>query len=291
MARRPRLVIPGAIYHVMSRGNRKAMIFESDFDRKMFIEVVAETVLRYGVRIFELCEMGNHYHAILDAPRFNLSDAMRHLNGQFAQFSNRQHERTGHVFEERFRSIVVQWRSYLRRASRYVVRNPVRAKVVASPDLWAWSTYRATAGLESPPPWLYQGWLCEAFETDSLEIAQQRYREYVNDPEARDKHPTNTALVWGSRKYAARVKDLLADRLDARATPGWRALGRPPLDQLFVPTQPTRADRDRLIVVAHETHGYTFAAIGKHLRLHPSSVSAAYRRQQDRRPEEAGVPG
>jgi REP element-mobilizing transposase RayT len=263
----------------MSRGNRKSSIFEDEFDRLIFNEIVDETVRRYAVRIFSLCQMGNHYHAILDAPRMNLSDAMRHLNGEFAQSSNRRHERTGHVFEARFRSIIVQWRSYLRRASRYVVRNPVRAKVVEHPELWRWSTYRATIGLEAPPRWLYLDWLLEAYDTNSLEDAKAKFRDYVEKPENKDKPLDKTALAWGTTAFLRGLLDPLRDRLNGEPIRReWELMARPKLPELFASWDSTRGERDRLIETAHVMHGYSFADIAQFLQLHPSSVSAAYRR-------------
>lgn len=95
--------------------------------------------------------MPNHYHLVLDTPRGNLSDSMRHIYGVYTQTSNRLHQRTGHVFEGRFKSFVVQRESYLRPVVRYVVLNPVRARLVADVAAWRWSSYRATAPLETAP--------------------------------------------------------------------------------------------------------------------------------------------
>jgi putative transposase len=259
----------------MARGNRRQTIFEDDQDRRMFIDVVDGMVRRYAIRVYELCEMGNHYHAILDAPRENLSIAMRFLNGEYAQASNRRHERRGHLFEERFTSVVVQWLSYLRRASRYVVRNPVRAKLCATVDEWPWSTFRSTAGLVDPPRWHYREWLLEAYDTTSLACAQQRYRDYVNAPTVRDKPLDKRALAWGTARFQQEVRERLGKRDNLPRV--WKVLGRPSLGDIFTQGQ-SRAERNYLIQVAHETHGYFFSDIAKTLELHPSSVSAAYRR-------------
>ena len=109
------------------------------------------------------CLMGNHYHVVGDTPRGNLSDVMRFLNGCYARASNRRHGRTGHLFEGRFRSLVIQRESYLKRVVRYVVLNPVRAHLVTDAAAWPWSTYCATAGLQAPPDWLSVDWLDWAF--------------------------------------------------------------------------------------------------------------------------------
>src|SRR5215210_8075808 len=182
MSRRPRLQYPGAVYHVMSRGNRKSVIFEDDVDRRRFLTIAELTASRYDLRIYGFCLMGNHYHLLLDTPRGNLSDAMRNLNGCYTQASNRRHTRTGHVFEGRFRSIVVERESYLRRVCRYIVRNPVRSGLAGDPAGWLWSSYRATAGLEPRPALLYLDWIDWAFGAHSRTEAQRQYRLYVNDP-------------------------------------------------------------------------------------------------------------
>jgi REP-associated tyrosine transposase len=109
----------------MSRGNRKGPIFDDVEDRRTFLDVLDQTVRRYDVRCYAFCLMDNHYHAALETPRGNLSDAMKYLNGVYTQSSNRRHVRTGHVFEGRFNSIVVGDQAYLRRLGRYIALNPV----------------------------------------------------------------------------------------------------------------------------------------------------------------------
>jgi putative transposase len=157
MARRPRLQYPGAIYHAMSRGNRKLPIFEDDCDRECLLEILSYTAKRYGIRCYALCFMSNHYHLVFDTPRGNLSDAMRQVNGLYTQAYNRRHRVTGHLFQGRFRSIVVQGTLYLRRVARYVVLNPTRARLVASASDWRWSSHRATLGLDPVPSFLPTG--------------------------------------------------------------------------------------------------------------------------------------
>ncbi len=131
MARRPRLQFPGAVYHVMSRGNRKSAIFTTDDDRRRFMNVLGEVAQTYHVRVYAALLMDTHYHLILDTPRGNLSAMMRQLNGVYAQDNNRCYALTGHTFEARFHSIVVQRERYLRMVARYVVLNPVKAQLCA----------------------------------------------------------------------------------------------------------------------------------------------------------------
>jgi putative transposase len=97
--------------------------------------------------------MNNHYHVLLETPQANLAHALRHLNGVYTQAFNRRHRRVGHLFQGRYKAIVVEKEAYLLELCRYVVLNPVRAKLVTQSQVWRWSSYRATAGLEEVPPW------------------------------------------------------------------------------------------------------------------------------------------
>jgi REP element-mobilizing transposase RayT len=279
----------------MSRGNRKGSIFDDDCDRSLFMTAIADVARDYTVEFYAVCLMGNHYHAVLATPRGNLSEAMRQLNGPFTQASNRRHHRTGHLFEGRFRSIVVQRERYLRRVVRYVVRNPVRAGLVADARSWPWTTYRMTAGLESCPSWLTTSWMPWAFEADTLEIAQQRFQEYVNHPRPQRRFDWSD-VAFGSRpfirKHVELSRALRAHDCD-RAIPRPVLLVTPPaLDALFV-ADASREARDRMIEIAHVTHGYSLSRISRHLGFHAAMASTELRRRRrrDRRPLDRGRDG
>ena len=279
MARRPRLLYPGAVYHVMSRGNRKAAIFEDDDDRRRFFETIETATYRYKVLVNEACQMTNHYHLVLSTPRGNLSAFMQYLNGVFAQASNRRHGRTGHLFEARFRSIVVQRDSYLRRASRYVVRNPVRARMVTDPAAWEWSTFRATAGLEAPPAWLHTDWLRDAFGGASEKEAQDEYRRFVTEPTQRATRFDTSVIVCGTPTFKRlMLKEARRARPDRLLPPSIRALSRPTLDDLLRNEELGKTNRDLAMHEAHVVHGYTMTQIGAFLRLDRSTVSRALSR-------------
>ena len=281
MARRPRIQFPGAIYHVMARGNRKSPIFADDDDRHQFIARLAEATVRYGIRCYALCLMNNHYHIVCDSPRGNLSDPMRYLNGVYTQDSNRRHQRTGHVFEGRFRSIVVQRESYLRRVVRYVVVNPVRAGIVADAGMWAWSSYRATAGIDAPPPYLYMDWIDWAFPSASRDEAQRQYCLFVNNPVSRKSKVDLSSTVLGSKAFANAVRLATSEAHRDRVLPlVYRSLGRPALPLLFGGSL-SRAERNRLILRAHVEFGYRLAEIAVFLELHPSTTSLIVRQLQE----------
>jgi hypothetical protein len=223
--------------------------------------------------------MGNHYHAVLDTPRDNLSDAMQHFNGALARASNRRYERSGHLFEARFRSILIDGKRYLKQAVRYVVLNPVKAGIVPDAGAWRWSSYRATAGIEPSPHWLYHDWLLWAFGAASLEAAQRSYRRYVNNPRATNLEIDDRELVLGARSFKVRVAEIARLQNPHGPLPAAHAaLHRPGLCELFDGIGSNRAARNELICVAHAKYGYRLADISRFLGLHPSTASAVLRR-------------
>ncbi len=123
--------------------------------------------------------MGNHYHLMVETPDGNVSAGMRHLNGVYTQRFNRRHGRVGHMFQGRFKAIVVERQSYLLALCRYVVLNPVRAAMVKRVERYPWSSYRATAGLEPAPWWLATDWVLGQFGRQRRG-AQARYTDFVH---------------------------------------------------------------------------------------------------------------
>jgi REP element-mobilizing transposase RayT len=178
MARPLRLAFPGGVYHVTARGNERKAIVRDDVDRGRFVDTLARMVERYRVCCHAWVLMDNHYHLLLETPSPNLSHALRHLNGVYTQAFNRRHRRVGHLFQGRFKAIVVEKASYLLELCRYVVLNPVRAEVVKEPAAYRWSSYRATAGLAAVPAWLTVDWVLEQFG-QRRGAAQAKYRQFV----------------------------------------------------------------------------------------------------------------
>lgn len=254
MARGQRIQFKGATHHVMSRGNRKGIIFEDDADRRRFVERLGEATERYRLHCQSYCLMANHYHAIVEVPDGNLSDAMRWLNGVFARDSNRHHHRTGHLLQGRFKSTFVGDDIYLRTANLYVVMNPVRAGLVADPDEWMWSSYRATAGLVTPPDWLDLSWLNWVFGGRSIKDAQRRYREFQRVPS--DGGAPEDMLVFGDESLRGIVGENIGEtQYQSRVPREYKALGRPSLGALFAHPLP-KAERNSRILRAHVVHGY-----------------------------------
>ncbi len=180
MARPLRLEFPGAVYHVMSRGDRRRDIFADEIDRRNFLDKLAQEVMQQRWRMYAYCLMGNHYHLLLETPIANLVAGMRRLNGVYTQTFNRRHSLVGHVLQGRYKSVVVDRNVYLLELARYIVLNPVRAGLVGHAQDWPWSSYRGTAGLVPAPCWLSIDAIIGQFG-DQVLSAQRIYRDFVLD--------------------------------------------------------------------------------------------------------------
>jgi REP element-mobilizing transposase RayT len=178
MARQLRIEYAGALYHVTSRGNAQEAIYQNDEDRTEFLSLLNITCNRFNWYCHAYCLMGNHYHLLIETNTSSLSKGMKHLNGTYTQFFNRSHKRVGHVYQGRFKGILVEKENYLLELSRYIVLNPVRAKMVRAAKDWPWSSYRATAGMSAAHSCLTTDWLLAVFNKNQLN-AQQAYREFI----------------------------------------------------------------------------------------------------------------
>ncbi len=163
MARPLRLEFPGAVYHITARGNGRNDIFVDDQDRQQFIAILSETVERYNWLCHAYCLMDNHYHLLIETPDPTLSKGMRQLNGVYTQAFNRSHNRIGHVFQGRFKSIIVEKDDHLLQLCRYIVLNPVRAGMVKMVEQWIWSSYNSTAWKNKMPELLTIDWVLGQF--------------------------------------------------------------------------------------------------------------------------------
>ncbi len=178
MARPLRLEFPGALYHVTARGDRREPIVEDNADRALFLDYLGKEVSQQGWWLYAYCLMDNHYHLLIETPEPNLVRGMRRLNGVYTQAFNRRHGRVGHVFQGRYKAILVDKDNYLLELCRYVVLNPVRARMVKVPGRYPWSSYLATAGESSAPDGLATERVLALFGKRAS-TAQAIYRKFV----------------------------------------------------------------------------------------------------------------
>jgi len=276
MSRPLRIGYPGALYHLTLRGNARGEIFLDDTDREIFLGVLGSVVERFGWRIHAYCLMGNHYHLLAETPQPNLSRGMRWLNGVYTQRFNRRHERVGHVFQGRFKAILVERDSYLLELARYIVLNPVRAGLANAAEGWRWSSYRATAGEQTAPRWLSVSWILDQFGISETP-AQDRYREFVAAGIDRASPWRNLRgqLLLGSEPFVQALTPKLAAMQDMTEMPRLQRLAHRPELARLLPGAGTesRAQRDAAIRDAHIRHAYTLAEIARHVGLHYATVS------------------
>jgi REP element-mobilizing transposase RayT len=154
VARPLRVEYPGAHYHVINRGNAGGNIFETKKDREKFLDYLGKAVERFSLTIHTYCLMTNHYHLLVETPKANLSAAIQWLSVSYAVYYNRRHQRRGHLFEGRFKALLIEADEYLQGLSRYIHLNPVRAKLVEKPAAYKWSSYPAFIGRTKRPDWL-----------------------------------------------------------------------------------------------------------------------------------------
>jgi REP element-mobilizing transposase RayT len=215
MSRALRLEFPGAIWHVTSRGNERRPIFRDDADRTTFTQFLADTVGVHEWTLHAWVLMDNHYHLLVETPRApSLSRGVKRLNESWAQAFNTRYERVGHLFQGRFKSILVERESHLLELVRYIVLNPVRSGAVRYAGDWKWSNYRATGGLERAPAWLEVDWTLSQFGSGGRASAQAGYREFVADGRGASYNPREAIvgqIYLGSEEFRSRMQ-LLVDQ-------------------------------------------------------------------------------
>lgn len=283
MARPLRVEYEGAVYHVTSRGNAGLKMFLDDADRARFLEILGIVVDRFGWICHAYCLMDNHFHLLVETPAPNLSRGMKHLNGVYTQWFNRRRHRSGHVVQGRFKSILVEKESYLLELARYIVLNPVRAKMVRRARDWPWSSYRATASQVDPPEFLSIDWLLSQFDDDPIR-AVRAYRQFVREGKGVDVWGDLTgSMLLGSEVFVESLKPLLTDVEGNRQIRRDERLAlRPTLEELFdgVTDKPSRNER---IHCAVRTHQYRLQEVGDHLGLCYSTISVIAKRMDEAR--------
>lgn len=274
MARPLRVQYEGALYHIIAGGNAKQMIFLDDRDRLKFLSWLADAVEIHNLVCHGYCLMDNHFHLLVETPDANLSNAMRDLNGNYAQSFNVRHGRVGHLFQGRYKAFVIEKDSYLLEVARYVVLNPVRAAMVKHPQDWRWSSYRATVGLRKAPDWLHIDWLLGNFSKGRI-AAQKEYRKFVvsgidgRNPYDDLEHdfilgtPQFVYWIWDNHTAGTETtKDYPRQQ---------RIVGRPKLEEIFVDGM-NKEERNAAIAFARVRCGYLVAEIARCLGLDSSYV-------------------
>jgi len=281
MARPLRIEFPGAVYHVTSRGNARQVIFVDDEDRGVFFDVLSMVVERFNWFCHAYCLMENHYHLLIETPKGNLSKGMRELNGVYTQGFNRRYGRVGHLFQGRYKAILVEKDNHLLSLCRYVVLNPVRIGLRERPEQWRWSSYRATIGLEKRPSFLTIDWLLSQFD-GRKRVAMEKYRRFVMEGIGKESpwEALKGQIFYGTDGFIKRLSGLLDEKGKTKEVPRLQRYAvRPSLRELFNGKRGRgRRVEDKTIYAAYVRYGYTMKEIAEYLGFHYATISRAMKR-------------
>ncbi|MBW1897861.1 MAG: transposase [Deltaproteobacteria bacterium] len=293
MARPLRIEYPGAFYHITSRGNERKNIFKSKRDREKFLGYLESAFLRYDAVIHSYCLMDNHYHLLLETPSGNLSQIMRHINGAYTAYFNAKRRRAGHLFQGRYKSILVDMDEYGKELSRYIHLNPVRANMVELPEDYEWSSYPYFTGKKKPPDWLYGKFILEYFG-EKISTAQKRYRKFVeNISEKKYKSPLAeivSSTLLGPPDFIKFIQEqYLSGMKPDENVPALKELKKKAtLDQIFTEVESVFSKNEPAVArnvkmyLSRKYSGRSLKEISLHFGIGASGVSQSSRRVSER---------
>ena len=286
MARPLRIQFPGAFYHVTSRGNERKAIFRNDRDRQKFLSYLESAHESYGARVHVFCLMENHYHLLLETPRGNLSQILHHVNGAYTTYYNVKRRCSGHLFQGRYRALLVEKESYCQELSRYIHLNPVRAALVKEPEDHVWSSYSAYIGLERKSSWLKTSLILSYFSLD-VPAAQKKYRGFVEEgvkvPMRNPLDDVYASTFLGSESFINRIwkrKSGLTGQ-DTRNIPALKLLAeRPSLSEIQEAVEKVIGSSDPhykkfILYISRQNGGFPLKEVGNSCRMKEAAVSQA----------------
>ena len=288
MARALRIQFPGAFYHVTSRGNERQPVFKSSRDRKKFLSYLESATERYGAVVHVYCLLDNHYHLFLETPLGNLSKIMQHINGAYTTYFNIKRKRSGHLFQGRYKAILVEADAYAKELSRYIHLNPVRASMVKTPEEYKWSSCRYYTVERKAPAWLQRGFILSYFHTKPV-AAMKMYRNFVQrlldrqyqSPMAELSH----SVILGSTEFVDEIRDrfLRGKPADRELPPLRETITRPGLDDIEEVVTATLQQDKKLarqvnLYLCLRYSGKKLREIGERFGVSESGVTQASRR-------------
>lgn len=257
-----------------------------DQDGFVFLEYLQDAHDKFGAVFHTYSLMGNHYHGLLETPKGNLSRIMHFINASYTGYFNKKHSRVGHLFQGRFKAILIETDSYASELSRYIHLNPVRGKIVEMPEEYRWSSYQEFLGQRSPAPWLNVNLVLGYFGRD-LNVARSRYRNYVIEAIGRTlENPIKKAegsLILGREEFVNRIKaKFFSIPKENREIPAIRALKeKPALDEIIRSVghkfgAKNRFSRNAAIYLCCKRTDYSLAEMEKFFGIKKSTISMAY---------------
>lgn len=292
MARPLRIEYPGAFYHVTSRGNERKAVFKSRRDREQFLSYLESATERYGAVIHVYCLMDNHYHLLVETPLGNLSKIMQHVNSAYTLYFNTKRKRAGHLFQGRYKAILVDADAYLKELSRYIHLNPVRADMTANPDEYEWSSCRYYTIERKAPDWLRRQFIFGCFAKRQA-TAMKKYRVFIESAMGADyQTPLSErlhAVILGSQDFVDEIKsNFLGNRPPDREIPDLKdfpvrigvAEIENAVDRVFLSDE--KLARQVKLYYCHRYTGLRLKDLGHHFGISESGVTQASRRVRTR---------
>jgi len=288
MTRPLRIEYPGAFYHITSRGIEKRDLFLSRSDRFRFLSYLESATERYGAVIHVYCLMGNHYHLLLETPRGNLSQIMHHVNGAYTIYFNIKNERVGHLFQGRYKSILVEADTYALELSRYIHLNPVRSGIAHDPTRFPWSSSGSYAGMRATPAWLTRNSILSYF-SGKVKERHAAYRRFVERGIGRHlENPVSYAVaatILGKEAFVQKIKsEHLCSRAPDDEVPALKIAKNRISIRKIVETVHldfgvgTKEAKKASIYLCHRFSGESLKGIGLHFDMRESAVSKASQR-------------
>lgn len=286
MGRALRIEYPGAHYHVTSRGNERKDVFKSQKDREQFLSYLESAVNRYEAVIHAYCLMSNHYHLLLETPCGNLSKIMQHINGAYTNYFNMKRKRSGHLFQGRYKAIVIEADEYAQELSRYIHLNPVRANIVGKPEEYRWSSYLDYVGVRKRPEWLETSLILDYFVKGEERFG--KYRGFVEELLGSENESPFSGVIastiLGSESFVCELTDRHIDgKQNDRELPAARKLkSKPSLETIMEAVKDisdsSRVTKNATIYLCHKYSGVGLKEIGEKFGTKESAVSQASRR-------------
>lgn len=286
MARPLRIEYPGAFYHVTSRGNEQKAVYKSQRDREKFFSYLESATERYGAVVHVYCLMDNHYHLLLETPSGNLSQIMHHINGAYTTYFNTKRERSGHLFQGRYRAILIDMDEYAKELSRYIHLNPVRSGIAENPEEYRWSSCQYYTVKREVPEWLKRDFILSYFGREP-KTARKRYRNFVHidqeykSPLAELSH----SVILGGEEFIAEIETrFLRDKQPDRDLPTLKDLSsRPGMGQIEKAVDSVLQSDEKLarqvkLHMCHRHSGMKLKEIGQRFGIRESGVTQASRR-------------
>ena len=297
MSRPLRIEYPGAFYHITSRGNERKSIFRMKRDYERFLSYLESATERYGAQIHCFSLMPNHYHLLLEIPRGNLRQILHHLNTSYTNYFNARTGRVGHLFQGRYRSILVEKDAYALELSRYIHLNPVRASLVKHPSEYPWSSYLAYTGIRKDWDWLKTDFILNQFGRDKKK-SRNKYRRFVEEGMERPiEDPLKKVVastLLGSETFVQGVRGQWAKRMRThRDIPALKRLSYwPDLSLILEKSEETFGEgtldsRRVALYLSHRLSGLSLREIGNSFGgVGPSAVTQNTKRFEKRLKED-----